>query len=102
MKAEDAYYLANAQASFDDWRRSRKQVTFLQLFRAFRALCHFRILFCTRQLPRLVRTVAVALMFLDHIPFEFLNLRRTILDLSSFPTFFAFGWVCVVRLVCVF
>ena len=26
MKAEDAYYLANAQASFDDWRRSRKQV----------------------------------------------------------------------------
>ena len=28
MKAEDAYYLANAQASFDDWRRSRKQVDF--------------------------------------------------------------------------
>jgi hypothetical protein len=28
MKAEDAYYLANAQASFDDWRRSRKQVLF--------------------------------------------------------------------------
>ena len=26
LKAEDAYYLANAQASFDDWRRSRKQV----------------------------------------------------------------------------
>jgi hypothetical protein len=29
MKAEDAYYLANAQASFDDWRRSRKQVILL-------------------------------------------------------------------------
>ena len=28
MKAEDAYYLANAQASFDDWRRSRKQAIF--------------------------------------------------------------------------
>ena len=25
MKAEDAYYLANAQASYDDWRRARRQ-----------------------------------------------------------------------------
>eukprot|EP00960_Hanusia_phi_P044124 756481-Hanusia_phi.AAC.7 len=25
MKAQDAYYLANAQASYDDWRRSRRQ-----------------------------------------------------------------------------
>ena len=25
MKAQDAYYLANAQASYDDWRRARRQ-----------------------------------------------------------------------------
>ena len=25
MKAQDAYYLANAQASDDDWRRARRQ-----------------------------------------------------------------------------
>ena len=25
MKAKDAYYLANAQASYDDWRRARRQ-----------------------------------------------------------------------------
>jgi len=53
MKAEDAYYLANAQASFDDWRRSRKQV--LVPFKSYSspfcifccALGHYHAVFCT-------------------------------------------------------
>jgi hypothetical protein len=48
MKAEDAYYLANAQASFDDWRRSRKQVNFLcfvipRVFAIFRSCPYFAL-----------------------------------------------------------
>ena len=53
MKAEDAYYLANAQASFDDWRRSRKQVLvpFKSYSSPFCIFCcglgHYHPVFCT-------------------------------------------------------
>ena len=33
MKAEDAYYLANAQASYDDWRRARRQWDYFYRYR---------------------------------------------------------------------
>jgi hypothetical protein len=35
MKAEDAYYLANAQASYDDWRRARRQWDYFYRYVAY-------------------------------------------------------------------
>ena len=44
MKAEDAYYLANAQASYDDWRRARRQWDYFYRYEIMR-LAHFFQLF---------------------------------------------------------
>lgn len=38
MKAQDAYYLANAQASYDDWRRARRQWDYF--YRCVCSACH--------------------------------------------------------------
>ena len=58
MKAEDAYYLANAQASYDDWRRARRQWDYFYrcVYRVFYmlhftervdgAVCYISLIFC--------------------------------------------------------
>ncbi len=43
MKAEDAYYLANAQASYDDWRRARRQWDYFYRYVNSFILAHFAL-----------------------------------------------------------
>jgi hypothetical protein len=43
MKAEDAYYLANAQASYDDWRRARRQWDYFYRYVNPFMLAHFAL-----------------------------------------------------------
>jgi len=60
MKAQDAYYLANAQASYDDWRRARRQWVSVQ----------------TRKPPHLVNFILLAELNLTTLPLQDYFYRR--------------------------